>query len=178
LEHTVRLIEQVTRAYKAAALDQLILVLGYEAKRIIQHIPLQGMKIVINAQYRMGMSTALETGLRFLPSQCTALVIGLGDMPLIEPETIDQLIRTFHKTRKGLVYPVYSKQAGLPVVFDIKYREELRKLRGDGGPLELLERFHKDAKAVKVKTAAVIRDIASLEEFEEFVGATEEIDRE
>jgi len=175
VEHIARVIERVTRAYRAAALDQLILVLGYEAKRILQQIPLRGMKIVINAQYRQGVSSALDTGLRFLPQACTAVVIGLGDMPLIEPETINQLVHTFQKTRKGIVYPTYGKQVGLPVVFDIKYREELGRLRGDSGPLELVDRFHKDTKAVKVKTQAVIRDVASLDEFEELVGAAEEI---
>ena len=175
VEHIARVIERVTRAYRAAAIDQLLLVLGYEAKRILQQIPLQGMKIVINAQYRRGVCTSLETGLRFLPKTCAAIVIGLGDMPLIEPETINQLVHTFHKTRKGIVYPTYGKQVGLPIVFDIKYREELGRLRGDGGPVQFVEQFHKDTKAVKVNTPAVVRDIVSLDEFEELVGAAEEI---
>jgi len=174
LDHIVQLIERVTRAYKAAALDQLILVLGYEAKRILQQIPLQGMKIIINAQYRMGTSSSLERGLRFLPEGCRAMVIGLGDMPLIESETIDYLIHAFSKTRKGITYPTYGKQVGLPIVFDIKYRDELARLRGDAGPIDLIERFRKDTKSVKVKTPAVVRDIVSCEEFEKFVGAVDE----
>ena len=82
VDHTARLIERVTRSYKAAKLDQLILVLGHEAKRILQQIPLQGMKIVINAQYKMGLSSSLDCGMRFLPEECTAIVVGLGDMPV------------------------------------------------------------------------------------------------
>lgn len=170
LEHTVNLIDRVTRAYKAAVIDQLLLILGYEAKKILQHIPLQGMKIVINAQYRMGISSALETGMRFMPKDCQAMVIGLGDMPLIEPETIDRLITTFNKSRKGIIYPTYDKQVGLPIVFDRKYQVELSRLHGDAGPVDLVEKFAKDTKAVKVKTPAVVRDITSCEEFEEFVG--------
>jgi len=170
LDHIVHLIQRVTRVYKAANVDQLILILGYEAKRILQQIPLQGMKIVINTQYRMGASSGLETGLRFLPEGCRALVIGLCDMPLIEPETIDHLIRSFTKTRKGITYPTYGKQIGLPIVFDIKYRDELARLRGDDGPIDLVEKFRKDAKSVKVKTEAVVREIVSSEEFEKFVG--------
>lgn len=170
LDQTVHLLERVTRAYKAAALDQLLLVLGFEAKKILQQIPLQGLKIIINGQYRMGTSSALETGMRFLPTNCEAVVIGLGDMPLIEPDTIDSLVRSFTKTRKGIVYPVYHKQIGLPIVFDVKYRAELARLRGDDGPVDVVNRFSRDAKAVKVKTDTVVRDIASLEEFEEFVG--------
>jgi molybdenum cofactor cytidylyltransferase len=173
LDQTVHLIERVTRSYKAAALDQLLLVLGFEAKKILQQIPLQGLKIIINGQYRMGTSSALETGMRFLPSACEGMVIGLGDMPLVEPETIDHLVGTFTKTRKGIVYPVYSKQIGLPIVFDVKYRDELARLRGDDGPVEVIKKFAKDTKAIKVKTDTVIRDIASYEEFEEFVGACE-----
>lgn len=171
LDQTVHLIECVTRAYKAATLDQLLLVLGNEAKKILQQIPLQGMKIIINGQYRMGKSSALETGMRFLPPKCRAIVIGLCEMPLIEPETIDHLIHTFAKTQKGIVYPAYNKQIGMPIVFDAAYRDELARLRGDAGPFDLVEKFSKDAKAVKVKTDAVIRDIASHEEFEKFVEA-------
>jgi len=132
------------------------------------------MKIVINSQYRMGISSALVTGTRFLPADCKAMVVGLGDMPLIESETIDQLVHAFKKTRKGIVYPTYDKQVGLPIVFDIKYREELTRLFGDDSPMELVEKFQKDTKAVKVKTEAVIRDIACCEEFEEYVGIIEE----
>jgi molybdenum cofactor cytidylyltransferase len=174
VDQIVQLIERVTRTYKSAALDQLILVLGFEAKKILQQIPLQGLKIVINSQFRMGISSALATGMRFLPADCGAMVVGLGDMPLIESETIDELVRTFKKTRKGIVYPMYDRQIGLPIVFDIKYRDELARLFGDGGPAELVEKFNKDTKAVKVKTEAVVRDIACCEEFEEFVGVIEE----
>lgn len=132
------------------------------------------MKIVINTQYRMGSSSGLETGLRFLPEGCTALVIGLCRMPLIEPETIDHLIQCFTKTRKGIAYPTYGKQIGLPIVFDAKYRDELAQLRGDAGPIDMVERFRKDAKSVKVKTEAVVREIVSSEEFEKFVGTVGE----
>lgn len=173
LDQTVYLIECVTRAYKAAALDQLLLVLGYEAKKILQQIPLQGMKIIINGQYRMGTSSALETGMRFLPPNCRAMVLGLCDLPLIETETIDYMIRAFEKTRKGIAYPTYNKQIGWPIVLDVKYRDELARLRGDAGPFDLVEKFAKDAKAVKVKTDTVIRDIVSHEEFEEFVGTVD-----
>ncbi len=175
IDHTARLIERVTRSYKAAALDQLILVLGHEAKRILQQIPLQGMKIVINAQYRMGLSSSFDCGLRFLPEECTAIVVGLGDMPLIEPETIDHLVETFKKSRKGIVYPTYNKQIGLPIVFDLKYRDELARLHGDAGPLTIVEQFHKDTKAVKVKTEAVVREISSCDEFEQVIGPVEQL---
>jgi molybdenum cofactor cytidylyltransferase len=167
VEQIAILIERVTRAYKASAIDQLLLILGFEAKQIIRRIPIKGMKIVINPHFRMGNATSFETGMRYMPADCSAMVIGLGDMPLIEPETIDALIKAHDKTRRGIVYPMYNGLVGLPMIFDARYRDELQKLHGDVGPEELIEPFNKDAKGVKVKTDAVVREVATADDFKE-----------
>ncbi len=171
VDQIAELIERVTLSYKSSAIDQLVLILGFEAKEIIRRIPIKGMKIVINPRFRMGNATSFEIGMRYLPADSETMVIGLGDMPLIDSETIDTLIKAHAKSRKGVVYPTYHGQVGLPVVLDARYRETLQRMQGDLGPEDLIEQFGRDAKGVKVKTKAVVRDIASSEEFKEVIGS-------
>ncbi len=170
VDQIAALIERVTLSYKAASIDQLVLILGYEAKEIIRRIPIKGMKIVINPRFRMGNATSFETAMKYLPAECQVMVIGLGDMPLVEPETINDLIKAHAKSRKGIIYPTYNGQVGLPMVFDAGYRDELTRMHGDLGPEDLIVKFPKDTKAIKVKTEAVVTDIASADEFEELIG--------
>ena len=61
------------------------------------------------------------------------VMIFLGDQPLIVPETIDSLITTSARSRRGIVVPVYDGRRGHPVIFAATYQLELSRLAGDIG---------------------------------------------
>jgi molybdenum cofactor cytidylyltransferase len=164
---TATLIEMVIANFRASKLDNIILVLGHDARRVVQKIPLTGLKIVINPTPSLGMSASIQRGMAHLATRSEAIMIGLGDMPLVGPETINQLIAAFDKSKKGIAVPVYDKKRGHPVIFDQKkYFDSLLELRGDVGAKEILEANPKDILEVKVKSDDVLIDVDTRDDWE------------
>lgn len=160
------MLDIVLRQYRTSALDDLILVLGSEAGRICQKISLGGLKVVINGQYRMGLSGSIQRGLAHVAPGTKAVAIALGDMPLVTTATINTLVREFKKGKSGIIVPVHNKQRGHPVLIDLKYLDDLLELRGDSGAKALLEMHATDVREIKIKSDEILLDVDTLEDWE------------
>ena len=167
------LLERVVQNYRTSKLDPLIVVLGFEARRVIQKIPLGGLKVVINPQPSLGLSSSIQRGLAHVSPRCKGVMIALGDMPLVTTETINLLIDEFEGDKKGIIVPVFDKQRGHPVIFDLKYLEELLALHGDVGAKVIIESHPKDVREVKVKSDEVLIDVDTHEDWEMVKGRLE-----
>ena len=160
------LLQTVVRRMRACALDDLIVVLGHEARQIVQKISLNGLKIVINGQHRMGLSSSIQRGLAYVPARCSAVMIALGDMPLVTPKTINTLIKEYGKGKGGIVVPVHGRERGHPVIIDMKYLEFLLALRGDVGAKSVLAAHPKDVREVPIASDEVLIDVDTREDWD------------
>ncbi len=89
------MISRVVRAVEASKVDEIIIVIGHRADKVREVLPSGDFDIVFNPNYREGMSTSLRAGVDRLGADSEAVLIVLGDQPLVEPEVIDKLIRTY-----------------------------------------------------------------------------------
>jgi len=165
------LLEHVLSRLLHSQVDEIILVLGHEAERIREKISAQGIKIVVNPAYREGMSASLRRGLSIMDKRAEAFLVALGDQPGIHEEMINQLIEAFHKAlpRKNIVLPAYRSQPGHPVLFGIRYREEMGKLQGDVGGRQILADHPEDILSLEMDTDEVLQDIDTPEDYREYL---------
>lgn len=161
------LLELVVRQFRSSKLDELIVVLGHEARKIVQHIPLSGIKVVINNEHRSGLSSSIQRGLAHVSARFNAVMLAHGDMPLVRTKTVDALIAEFKKSRKGIVTPVHDGQRGHPVILDLKYLEALLALRGDVGAKPILEANPDDIREVEIDSDEVIVDVDTREQWDQ-----------
>lgn len=167
VHETAAIIERVLENFRAAKLQSLILVLGHEARKVLQKLSVGGMKVIINPTPSLGISASLQRGMAHLPPHCEALMVVLGDMPLIETKTVDRIIDAFSKSKKGIAVPVCDGQPGYPVILDLdKYRDALLALRGDVGVREILASNPDDILEVKIQSDEVLIDIDTHEDLE------------
>jgi len=151
--------------------DEIILVLGHGAERIREKIPARDIKIVINPAYREGMSASLRQGLMIMDEKAEAFMVVLGDQPGISKEIVNQLIQAFHHARpkKNIVLPTYQNLRGHPVLFSVRYREEMGKLKGDVGARRILTDHPEDILRVEMETDAVLQDIDTPEDYRKYL---------
>ena len=166
-DHAV-LLDRVVKQYRKAKLDELIVVLGHDARQIVQRIPLNGIKIIINSEHRVGLSSSIQRGLAHVSSRFDAVMIGSGGMPLVTSKTIDTLIAEYNKSKKGIVVPVHDGKHGHPIIVDMKYLETMLELRGDAGPKAMLDTHANDVHEVSVDTDEVLIEIDTREIWEKF----------
>jgi molybdenum cofactor cytidylyltransferase len=161
-----QLIEWVLQAVKLAPLDKYFLVVRPEDKEMIKIGESWGAEIVLNPEYRSGMSSSIRKALYQISSEVVeGIFILLGDQPLINPSLIYKMLKAFTPGKREIVVPFYKDKQGNPVLFDNYWRDELLELSGDVGGRSLLKANPENIKRVKISDRAVIEDINSEEDY-------------
>lgn len=151
------LLQHVIDAANASSCDDVIVVLGHEADRILAGVRLARALAVMNSQYAQGQSTSLRMGLRDARAS-DAIVVLLGDQPLVTPALIDALIERQRETRASAVMCGSKGRRSPPTLLHRDLWPALETLSGDLGAREIL-RDRDD-----VATLEVTADLGGLED--------------
>jgi molybdenum cofactor cytidylyltransferase len=149
---------------------EIIVVLGSQAEKMIPQISREPVKIVVNPDFEQGMSSSIKCGLSRISAAADGVMIVLGDQPLIEKETIDLLIEKHRQSERGITLPVYKGLRGHPVIFTMKYKDELMRLTGDIGGKQIVERHPSDVLEVEVDCESVVISIDAESDYQSLVG--------
>jgi molybdenum cofactor cytidylyltransferase len=153
---------QTLKNVLAARVDEMVLVLGASAAAIRQQLPrsqLERFKVVVNQDYRQGMATSLRAGLSALDPRSDAALIVLGDQPFIRPQTLDQIVEGYGRSRTPIVIPSYQGNRGNPVLLDRSVFSEVMALEGDIGCRAIFGNHLEDILKVEVEDPGVLLDI-------------------
>ena len=134
----VPLIKHSVKNILAASIDELISVLGYQ-KEIIEKLIDKNNKIkfVFNKDFESGMASSIKTGLDNLSEKTEAFFICLGDMPMVNHDIYNQLIKS--KDNNEIIVPNYKRQQGNPVLFNKSMKGKIMNITGDVGAKKILE---------------------------------------
>ena len=134
----IPLIKLSVKNILASSVDELIIVLGYQ-KEIIEKLIDKNKKIkfVFNKDFKNGIASSIKTGLNHLSINTEAFFICLGDMPMVNHNIYNQLIKS--KNNKEIIVPTYKRQQGNPVLFDKSMKEKIMSIAGDVGAKKILE---------------------------------------
>ena len=152
-------IETALEHILASKVDGTLVVLGANRERIeavIQDLPIQ---MTVNPDFRSGMLSSAQWGIRRLPGNARAALIFLADQPWIRASTIDRVIDEYGRTSIGLVLPVHGNSGGHPLLIDLKYRTEIEDLSPDTGLRELLSRHPEDVRRIEIDDPDILRDL-------------------
>lgn len=166
------ILEQVVKNLLESNLGEIIVVLGYQAQTVSERIADKPVKKVVNLDFQQGIGSSIRKGVSQISEVVDAIMIALGDQPLVGKEVINKLIDAFYEGRQGIIVPVYKGMRGHPVVFDRKYRAELLKLEGDVGGKKIIENHSDDVLEIGVNSQGVIVDIDTRSEYELLIRGT------
>jgi len=164
------LLGQIVENLLQSQAAETIVVLGSQAEKIIPQIAREPVRIVVNQEFEQGMSSSIKCGLSHISEAADGVMIVLGDQPLIEKETIDLLIERHRQSERGIILPVYNGIRGHPVIFTMKYKDELLRLTGDIGGKQIVERHPSDVLEVEVDSESVVTSIDAESDYQSLVG--------
>ena len=161
------LLGHVLDSLRSSSVDEIILVLGYEAERILERVATPQVQMVLNPDYRSGMLSSLKQGLKAIQPQAEAFLIVLADQPEIPPRLIHRLIDEFRSVRpaKSIVIPSYQGRRGHPALFGAKYRAEILQLSGETGARQILARHPDEILTLEMDHDAVVIDVDTEEDY-------------
>ena len=174
LETGETFLSRIVGTFYAAAVDDVVVVVGYEADAIVTAFSRTGAaaRFVTNPDYEHGQLSSLLRGLNAVdrPGVVAALVT-LVDVPLVHAETVRAVIDHYHETHAPIVRPVRGQDHGHPVLIDRSLFDELRRADPASGA-KLVVRRHASARGdVPVDDDGAFQDIDTVEEYERVVGS-------
>ena len=160
------IVETVVDNMLAAKFDEVIVVVGHRAPEIEKQLGTRPIKTVFNPDYRDGMLTTAQTGIR-ARKENSIFALMLVDQPFIRFARINQVITAYQQTKKGIAVPSYNYKRGHPVIFDEKYASDILALDTESdGVRTLFKKYSDDIHYVTVDADDVLRDIDDREDYE------------
>lgn len=118
------MLECVIDAFTTPKIDEIVVVLGCRAEEIAARLepcpPI--LRIATNSNWKAGMFTSVQAGLRALPAGTKLVLIGLCDQPRLQRATVERLVAEFNG---GILIPTFGGRQGHPLVFAARYAREI-----------------------------------------------------
>lgn len=154
------MLEHAIIAARGAGILSPVLVIGAFADDILQDIELiKKCETIFNKDFAEGQATSLKVGVDAVRGKCEAAIFMLADQPLIDAALIKELMEQFNHYKPDILYPVYKKQRGNPVIITASLFPRLMDSTGDQGARFLFSDNSLTIRTYEVKSKAVITDI-------------------
>ena len=160
------LINHILKSLIKSKVNKIIIVLGYENKKI-KKIALKSKKIifVVNSQYLKVISTSIKCGLKKISKKNIGFLIAHADMPLVSKTILNALCSALKNKNKEIFIPVYKKKIGNPLAFKYSMIKSLKRIKGDRGAKKLIRSNQSKIKLMKMKSKSILIDFDQLKDF-------------
>lgn len=155
------LLEHVLAALEAAPVDRVVVALGANAAAILDTVDLHGAEPLQVDGFERGMGHVLASAASAVEAggDADALVVCLGDQPLVGSAVVAELVAAWREGAGPVVTAAYRGRHGNPKLFDRAVIAGLGELSGDTGARELIARHPEWVAAVEVGTLGDDADV-------------------
>lgn len=158
-------LENSIDSFLNAGIENVIVVVGFQANKLIPVLEHKGVKWVFNERFSEGMYSSVVEGVSSIPLHVKGFFLLPADMPLIRKETIDSLVEGYRHSKKGIIYPSLSKRRGHPPLISSSLFPEIINYDGTGGLKALLRKYEEQAYYVDVDDEGILLDIDTYEDY-------------
>jgi molybdenum cofactor cytidylyltransferase len=163
------LIEHVVKTATRSIVDDVIVVLGYEAQKVKERLARLGSRLVINKNYEKGQSESVKAGLKAVSPGTKAVMILPADVALIEAESINKVANEYRRSKSPIIIASHQQQSGHPILIDRALFPEVLAVNEETlGLKAVIDRHRPEITYVEVDTENVLIDIDTQEEFNKY----------
>jgi molybdenum cofactor cytidylyltransferase len=159
-------LEEAIARLQQAGIQQIKVVVGYQAETITPVLRRLGVGWVVNDQHDRGMLSSVLAGVRGLDPEVEAFFLLPVDIPLVKPRTIATLLSAYHNSGGRLVYPCFRGVRGHPPLLATACLSEELTNDYPGGLCAFLSRYEHSALDVEVVDQAILMDCDTPADYE------------
>jgi len=145
--------------------DETLVVVGPDGAKVAEALAGRRVALVTNDDADGEMLSSVRCGLRALPPGCEAVLAALGDQPGITADTISRMIVAFRTGGRGIVVPVHGGKPGHPILFSVRYREEVLTRYDNVGLRGLRQAHPEDVLELSAAGPSVLTDMDVPEDY-------------
>lgn len=150
------LLRRVVRTVQASGVDRVFVVLGADRERVMNALVGLDVETIVNEEWASGMASSIRAGVA-AASDFDAVLLMLGDQPLVSTAQLDQILATRRRTGNAVVASRYPEGAGAPALFASSAFADLMRLVEDHGAREVIRSRGPEVALVDSLTADVDR---------------------
>jgi len=163
------LIERVVRTARTSIVDEVIVVLGYEARKLKERLAGIDCKLTINENYEKGQSASVKAGLAAVSSHADALMALPADVALIDSQSINKVVEEYRRSKSRIVIASHHGESGHPILIDRALFPEVSGVNEETFGLKaVINRHRAEINYVEAGTENVLIDIDTEEEFSKY----------
>lgn len=164
---SLTVIEHVITTFLNADVKDILVVTGGAHEQVERAIDRYPVRIIQNRDYAAGeMLSSLQCGLRKLPDQVQAILIGLGDQPQIQEGSIRLICEAYKESRSSLIVPSFQMKRGHPWLVARALWNEILKLRPPETLRDFLNHYADEIQYVSVETPTILADLDTPEDYQ------------
>ena len=165
--HNKSLIRHVAEEALDATSSPVFVITGSNSDLIESELAGTKVQFIYNSDWQEGMASSIRCGIQKLMSTNNAgngAIFAVSDQPFVTAKLFKDLITEAENHNASIVASSYENTIGTPVLFDQKYFDSLRSLKGSEGAKKLLKQFQGDVKTVPFPLGGV--DIDTQEDYQ------------
>jgi molybdenum cofactor cytidylyltransferase len=159
------MIRYVVEAACNSEVDEVIVVLGWEADKIRKALANLPCRFAVNEEFEKGQSSSLITGLIQLAKDSQAVLVLPGDMGRIDSLPINKVVDAYNVNNGLIVVASHNGIHGHPILLDRRLFKEILRITEDTHGLKAVVRRHEtEIHIVETDTDNVLRDVDTPED--------------
>jgi len=161
------MLRRVVRSVLALGPAEVVVVTGNRAEAIVATLDGLTVRCVHNPAFAEGQPGSVRTGVRALTLPCDAVMIVLGDQPLLTPVVLGRLAEAWRAVPEGrsILIPTSGGQRGNPVLFAAQHIPTIRSGAMTLGDRRLIEAYRDQVALIEMADDAFIRDCDTLADY-------------
>ena len=157
-------IESCVSNLRAAGVSEIVVVLGHRAEDVREQLKSASVTFITNPDPDSAMSASIALGVGALTDDARVALLTPVDHAAIDPQTIGLLIEKWRSGAK-LIQPDFQGKGGHPVLIDLSYRDELKRLDPGAGLRGFFNKHRAGVLRVAVDSPFVARDMDTWEDY-------------
>ncbi len=158
-------IQQVVEQLLQSKVGEVIVVLGHEGDEIEQLLSQNKVRFAINDNYKSGMTSSIQAGVKASDLQSDGYLICLSDMPFLMTEDYNQMCAIVTGNRE-IGVPFYRHHKGNPVFFSKHFKNDILDHKAPEGCRAIVQNNAQYIIKVHFDHPRILRDIDTMEDYE------------
>jgi len=154
------IIRRVVEAALKSKVDEVIVVLGWEADKIQKALEDLPCRFVVNKDYEKGQSSSVKVGLKEISETTQAILILPGDIAKIDTSAINLVIDEYTRRKYPIIVAAHRGKPGHPILLDSQLFKEIEQIDEQSFGLKAVTKKHEGRiRFVEAGSSNVLRDV-------------------
>ncbi len=148
-----------------ARIDNIYVVVGNEAERMIPVVEAHGAMAVLNAAFADGMMSSIKAGIAALPNTVDGAMILPVDVPLVRTSTLAEIVGRIGADEPLILRPTFRGKCGHPPFISRQLFPEILAAAPEITLRDILDRHQQNVQSIPVIDSGILRDMDYSDEY-------------